>query len=182
MNRTVSVPRPPLIVSEWVPEIVKLWASARSTLSVGSRSRIWIVPEAPGPTLIRSLSAVSVLPPGSAPLNTTSMAVISIGSRPAYWIVLPSTVIEPECAPLGFDTTLVPETARESKPPAPPSTVPLIEPVDWTTKLSLLSAAPVRFSTEVKATPATLPAFGPVTSQTTSLIGPTSVSFPRPGL
>ena len=55
-----------------------------------------------------------MLPPMSEPLIVTTEAEIETGSRPAYVIALPSSVMEPEWAPLGFDTTVVPVSRRLS--------------------------------------------------------------------
>src|SRR5437763_4903009 len=67
-----------------------------------------------------------------------------------------------------------------SAPPSPPSTVPATEPPAAKTKVSLLFAAPWRFSTFAKVTPATVPLPAPVTVHVASDEGPTSVSFPAP--
>jgi hypothetical protein len=105
---------------------------------------------------------------------------MSVGSIPAYVIVVPSTTRLPECASVGFETTFVPVTLTVSKPAAPPSTVPLRLEPGAKSKVSLLFAAPVRFSKPVNATPPTLPAPAPVTDQVASPLGPTSVSLPAP--
>src|SRR5688572_11036791 len=54
--------------------------------------------------------------------------------------------------------------------------VPLSVPPSATTKVSLLFAAPVRFSNPLNETPATWPAFGPAIVHVVSVLGPTSVS------
>jgi len=63
----------------------------------------------------------------------------------------------PEPASFAVDETDVcePVTTSVSKPPAPPSIVPLSAPPVETTNVSLLFAAPVRFANPPKETPAT---------------------------
>ena len=70
------------MVTELVPEIVKTCVSAWSSVPVGSRSRIWIDPDAAGPDLDQVLVESSVLPPMSEPLIMTSEAEMSTGSSP----------------------------------------------------------------------------------------------------
>src|SRR4051812_1484600 len=106
MNSTVSLPSPPLIVTVPLPEVTLEMrktctsdiGSGYSTL-VASGLKSWtsIVPGLePGPTLRRSF--FNGPGPESTPLIVTFGALIATGSRPAYEILVPSTVIAPECA------------------------------------------------------------------------------------
>ena len=70
----------------------------------------------------------------------------------------------------------------ESKPAAPPSTVPVRLPPGLNTNVSSLLAAPERFSTATKPIPATVPDPGAVTVQVVSAAGPLRVSIPSPPL
>jgi hypothetical protein len=73
-----------------------------------------------------------------------------------------------------------PLSTSVSKPPSPPWTVPLSDPLASKTNVSSLPAAPVRCSKPLKETPATLPEPVPVIDQTTSVAGPSSLSLPAP--
>ena len=177
MNSTVSTPLPPLMVTSVAPEIVKLCDSPRLECRIGSSSVTVIVPAAPGATFIRSLFRSREL---SAPLMTTVGDEMVTGSRPAYMIVRPSTISVPECGSVGFDTTLAPDTCTVSKPPGPPSMTPETPAPGSTTKVSLLPAAPARFSKPAKEMPATEPEPSPEIVQVESAAGPWSVSEPAP--
>src|SRR6266487_3898917 len=95
--------------------------------------------------------------------------------------MLPPRAIVPDCGPVMVDVT-GPSAAIStvSKPPAPPSTVPLSDPPGAKTNVSLLSAAPVRFSKPAKETLPTEPPPAPVTCHMLSAGGPSSVSIPPP--
>src|SRR6266550_1027678 len=62
-----------------------------------------------------------------------------------------------------------------SKPPAPPSILPLNEPPAATANVSLLFALPVRLSNPLNETDPTTPEFGPVSDHDVSALGPLSV-------
>src|SRR6266568_8746962 len=102
---------------------------------------------------------------------------IVIGSSPVYAIVVPSNVMVPEVALLAVDETeeWPPLMTSVSKPPAPPSILPLSAPPPETTKVSLLPALPVRLSNPLNASAPTDPAFGPVSVHDVSGVGPASV-------
>ena len=100
--------------------------------------------------------------------------VITMGSRPAYAIGVPSTTRLPELRSRGFERTepRLPLSTSVSNPPSPPSAVPASEPVGAKTNVSSLSGAPRSDSTSVNETFAMLPAFAPVTDQVVSAAGP----------
>src|SRR6266576_6773996 len=102
---------------------------------------------------------------------------IAIGSRPAYAIAVPSKVIVPEAASLAVDETeeWLPLMTSLSKPPAPPSILPLNEPPAATANVSLLFALPVRLSNPLNETDPAGPEFGPAIVHDVSALGPVSV-------
>ena len=186
------MPRPPLIVTELTPAEMTNFSARSNSGSpqpVGRQSRTSYVPAlAPGPTSNRSLSAVSLsgpsvsVPAGSAPLMTTLPLETVIGSRPAYVNATPSISSVPEWTSVGFDTMLRrwPSTTSESNPPAPPSAVPVTAPPGLSTNVSLLSAAPTRFSKPTNATPPIVPVPVAVIAQVESAAGPCSESAEPP--
>src|SRR5207249_7370448 len=100
---------------------------------------------------------------------------------PVYAIAVPSNVIVPEAASLAVDETeeWLPLMTSLSKPPAPPSILPLNEPPAATTNVSLLFALPVRLSNPLNETDPTVPELGPAIVHEVSALGPVSV-FPVP--
>src|SRR3989442_777641 len=95
--------------------------------------------------------------------------------------MLPPRAIVPDCGPVMVDVT-GPSAAIStvSNPPAPPSAVPPSDPPGAKTNVSLLSAAPARFSKPAKVTVPSVPLPDPLTCQVLSAAGPLSVSVPSP--
>src|SRR5260221_1432015 len=89
----------------------------------------------------------------------------------------------PELGPDAIDVTEAcsPSTTRVSKPPDPPSRSPSSRAPCAKVNVSLLSAAPLRFSTPVKLTFwSSVPALTPVTRQEVSAAGPAQLFLPPP--
>ena len=115
---------------------------------------------------------------GVVPVTTRSDDPFTvIGSRPEYPMVWPSKVMVPDWLPLGMLVTCPPApfSTSVSKPPAPPSSRPLMLPPCWKVNVSRLPAEPWRLPKPVNRWPATVPASDPSIDQAVSADGPTIV-------